>query len=450
VDVIVVGGGPGGYAAAIHAAQRGDRVTLVEAREVGGTCLNRGCIPTKAMVEAARLLRDARRAAEFGVRVGEVALDYPALLARRDRVVAGLVGGLSQLLRASGVSVVAGRARLVPGPAVEVGGQRLAADAIVLAPGSVPARVPLPGADLPGVVDSDGLLALPERPASLCIIGGGVIGCEFAAIYAALGTRVTVVELLPRLLPPADEEVSRRLSAAFRRQGIAVQTGVRVAGVAPGPRVAWEGGETEAEVVLVAVGRRPNTEGLGCEAVGVALERGAIAVDARLRTTAPGIWAVGDATGGAMLAHAAFAQARAAVADMHGEPALWEGLLVPNPVFTHPEVAWAGLTEQEAAARGIAVTVGRFPFAALGRAQVLGETDGFLKLVAAAGTGRILGVHAFGPSATDLVAEGVLAAQAGLTAEDLEGTVHGHPTLSEGLGEAAAMALGRPLHAMRR
>lgn len=450
MDVIVVGGGPGGYAAALHAARRGDRVTLVEAQGVGGTCLHRGCIPTKAMVEAARMLRDAGRAGDFGIRLGAVSLDYPALLARRDRVVASLVAGLGQLLRSSGVTVVAGHATLLAGPAVEVGGRRLAADAVVLAPGSLPAVPPIPGGDLPGVVDSDGLLALDRRPESLAIVGGGVIGCEFAAIFAALGTRVGVVELLPRLLPAADEEISRRLTAAFRRQEIAVHTGVRVARIEPGLRVVWQDGACDAEVVLVAVGRRPNTAGLGCESAGVVLERGAIVVDEHLRTSLPGVWAVGDAVGGAMLAHAAFAQARVAVADLHGDAAVWSGLLVPNPVFTHPEVAWAGWTEQEAAARGFAVTVGRFPFAALGRAQVLGETDGLFKLVAAADTGRIVGVHACGPAATELVAEGVLAAQAGLTAEDLEATVHGHPTLSEGLGEAAAMLLGRPLHAVRR
>jgi dihydrolipoamide dehydrogenase len=459
--VIVVGGGPGGYAAAIHCAQLGARVTLVEADRVGGTCLNRGCIPTKAMVEAARLLRDAARAPDFGVQVTGVAFDYGRMVARRERVVAGLVGGLGQLLKGNGVRVVRGRGRLAGPRSVVVTGPdagRLEADAVILAPGSVSVPLPVPGADLPGVVDSDGLLQLGERPARLAIIGGGVIGCEFASIFAAYGTQVTVVELMPQLLPAADEEIARRLAAAFRRQGIGVLTGARVVGIrAQGEArvvdVEVDGGRQEvvADVVLVAVGRRPNTADLGLEEQGVARGRGgAIAVDAQLRTSVPTVFAVGDAIGAPMLAHAGFAQALVVAQVLAGQPGEWGSQLVPSPVFSHPEVAWVGLTEAQARAQGVVPQVGRFPFSALGRAQIAGETEGFVKLVAEPGSGRVLGVHIIGPHATELIGEASVLAQCGLVAEDVEGSVHPHPTLSEAVAEAAAMVLGRPLDALLR
>jgi dihydrolipoamide dehydrogenase len=462
-DVVVVGGGPGGYASAIHCAQLGARVTLVEADKVGGTCLNRGCIPTKAMFEAARVLRDATRAADFGVHLEGVAFDFARMAARRDRVVAGLVAGLGQLLKGNGVTVVRGRGRLAGPNAVEVTGPdagRLQGDAVILAPGSVTARVPIPGIDLPGVVDSDGLLQLTEQPKSLCIIGGGVIGCEFASIFAAYGTEVTVVELMPQLLPPADAEIARRLAGAFRRAKIGVLTGARVVGIreAGGLRrvdVEVDGGRQEvaAEVVLVAVGRRPNTADLGLETVGIRPgPGGAIPVDARLRTAVPSVLAVGDAIGAPMLAHAGFAQALVAAEVLAGHRAEWGSQLVPSPVFCHPEVAWVGLTEAQArsALGSVEPQVGRFPFSALGRAQIAGETEGFVKLIAEPGSGRVLGVHLIGPQATELVAEASVLVQCGLVAEDVEGSVHPHPTLSEALAEAAAMVLGRPLDALVR
>ncbi len=461
-DVIVVGGGPGGYASAIHCAQLGANVTLVEADRVGGTCLNRGCIPTKAMFEAARVLRDATRAFDFGVRLDGVAFEYAQMAARRDKVVAGLVSGLGQLLRGNGVTVVRGRGRLAGPNAVEVTGPepgRLPADAVIMAPGSVSARVPIPGADLPGVVDSDGLLLMTTQPRSLCIIGGGVIGCEFASIFAAYGTEVTVVEMMPQLLPPADEEVARRLAGSFRRSKIGVLTSARVTGIreAGGLRrvdVEVDGGHQEiaAEAVLVAVGRRANTADLGLEPLGIQLGRGGIIpVDAHLRTSVPSVLAVGDAIGAPMLAHAGFAQALVAAEVLAGHAAEWGSQLVPSPVFCHPEVAWVGLTEAEArAALGGDPQVGRFPFSALGRAQIAGETEGFVKLVAEPAGGRVLGVHIIGPHATELVAEASVLVQCGLVAEDVEGSIHPHPTLSEAVAEAAAMVLGRPLDALMR
>ena len=462
-DVIVVGGGPGGYASAIHCAQLGAKVTLVEADRVGGTCLNRGCIPTKAMFEAARVLRDATRAADFGVLLQGVSFDYAQMAARRDKVVGGLVTGLGGLLKSNGVTVVRGRGRLAGPRSVEVTGPdagRLQGDAVIMAPGSVTARVPIPGVDLPGVMDSDGLLQMATLPRSLCIIGGGVIGCEFASIFAAYGTEVTVVEMMPQILPPADEEVARRLAGAFRRAKIGVLTSARVTGIreAGGLRrvdVEVDGGKQEiaAEVTLVAVGRRPNTADLGLEALGVQLGRGgAIPVDAQLRTAVPSVLAVGDAIGAPMLAHAGFAQALVAAEVLAGHAAEWGRQMVPSPVFCHPEVAWVGLTEAQAkdALGGADPQIGRFPFSALGRAQIAGETEGFVKLVAEPGSGRVLGVHIIGPQATELVAEASVLVQCGLVAEDIEGSIHPHPTLSEAVAEAAAMVLGRPLDAMLR
>ena len=453
----MIGGGPGGYAAAIGLAEAGVRVRLVEEGLVGGTCLHRGCIPTKSLLEAARLARALPRAAEFGLTLppGEVAVDWPTLRRRQERVVARLTDGVGQLLRAHGVEVVRGRGRLVPGgavPQVRVDGpdaRELATDAIVLAPGSRPGRPPVPGLEQPGVVDSDGLLRDPVQPRRLAVLGAGAVGCEFASAYAALGTEVTLLEALPQVLPGADPEVSRRLEAALRRQGITVLTGVRVQEVAAGLSIRGEGGqgalERGADRLLVATGRVPATAGLGVEEVGGMLgPHGAIAVDADLRCAGlSGVWALGDAIGAPGLAHAAFAQAERAVAGILGRP-LPGVLPVPHPVYTLTEVAWVGMDERAARAAGLEPVAARMPYAALGRAVVAGDTDGFCKVVAA--EGRVLGVHLIGPHATELIGAGVIAVAQRLPLTALASLPLPHPTLSEGLGEAALLLLGSPRH----
>ncbi len=455
-EVAVIGGGPGGYAAALAMAQAGARVHLVEEAEVGGTCLHRGCIPTKTLLETARVAREIRRAGEFGLGAQDLVVDFPAVRARQQRTVQRLAGGLGQLLRSAGVTVLRGRGRLVPqaGSSLRVvvsgaDGGELAPDAIVLAPGSRPAWPALPGLDQPGVLDSDRLLADPELPPRLAIIGGGAIGCEFATAYSALGARVTLLEALPGLLPGADPEIARRLEAALRRQGVAVHTGVRVLEVAPGPVVRAQGPQGELTVpverVLVATGRRPCTDDLGLEEAGIGRHPGgAIVVDAEMRCPeTSGVWALGDAVGGPGLAHAAFQQAGRVVAGILGVP-LPTLSPVPHPVYTAPEVAWVGWDEARARQAGHQPEVARIPFAALGRAHAAGDTDGLCKVVAAGG--RVVGVHLIGSHATELIGAAAVVVSSGLSLEDLGRISLPHPTLVESLGEAAELLLGHPRH----
>lgn len=449
--VTVVGGGPGGYAAAIGLARGGARVSLVEERLPGGTCLHRGCIPTKALLETARLCREVAAAADFGLQVPGAGVDWPAVRARQDRAVAALTQGLTGLLRAAGVTLLRGRAHLLPPerpgapPAVRVTGPDAAVlhpEALVLAPGSAPARPRVPGMDLPGVVDSDGLLAAVDRPGRLLVVGGGAIGCEFATAHAALGAEVAVVEALPQLLPAADPEIARRLQAAFRRRGIAVHPGARLLRIEPGLTAQLETASgpltLSAETVLVATGRRPATGAMGLVEAGVPLApSGAIVVGEGMRCPGvDGVWALGDALGGPGYAHGAFAQAAVVVAAVLGRP-LPALPPLPHVVYAHPEVAWVG------ASQGAAVA--RVPFAALGRAHAAGDVDGLCKVVVDEG-GRVVGVHLIGAHATELVAAGCVAVARGLRIEELAGVVLPHPTWGEALGEAAHLLLGVPLH----
>ena len=462
-DVVVVGGGPAGYAAAIGLAQGGATVRLVEEDRPGGTCLHRGCVPTKALLESARVARSLNTAAQFGVRVaGGATVDFAAVRDRQDRVVSDLARGLEQLLRANAVTLLRGHGTLLPPsrpggvPGVRVQGPEavdLQPQAVVLAPGSSPTRLAVAGADLPGVVDSDGLLAARAFPARLLIIGGGAVGCEFASAYADLGSGVTLVEVAPQLLPAADAELARRLAAALRRRGVAIHVGSEVAGIRPGPVVEVRGSEgtreLAADVVLLATGRGPRTAGLGLEACGLGpVGGGRLAVDGDLRCLGvSGVWAGGDAIGGPGLAHVAFGHAERIAAGILGQPLPAEPV-VPYPVFTFPEVAWVGLTEATARAVDPGLRIARVPFAALGRAHAAGETDGLCKLIAAQ-DGRLLGAHLLGAGATELVAIACLALQQGATAADLAGVMLAHPTLAEGLGEAARWLEGRPLHLPR-
>ncbi len=449
---IVIGGGPGGYSAALHLGHAGIETTLVSDERAGGTCLLRGCVPTKTLLETAQLLRRMRSAQEFGViSSGDATVDLAAVRARQAKIVSGLSGGLEQLLAGARVTRKRGRGFLLPGPDLRVlvrgeGEETLAGDAVVLAVGSQPALPPVPGMDLSGVFSSDGALGLEQVPERLGIIGGGAIGCEFAAAFSAFGAQVTIIEALPRLLPGADAEVSGRLATAFGRRGITVVTGAQVLEVLPGPRVRLRttAGESDLAVdgLLVATGRRPATGGLGLPEAGVVVgSHGDIIVDERFRTSRAGVWAVGDAVAGPMLAHASFAQAALAVADIAGEDLPRIGP-IPRPVFCDPEVAWVGQTEEEAGPGAVTI---RIPYAVLGKAHVLGQTDGLCKVVTDA-TGRILGVHYFGPGATELVSLGAFALSAGMTVRQLSELVLPHPTLGEGIAEAALLALGRPLH----
>jgi len=463
-DLAILGAGPGGYVAALRAAQLGARVALIEKGRVGGTCLNVGCIPTKALTTSAELLLKARRAAEFGVSIPSALPDLPSLMAYKQAAVDRLVSGVEQLLKKRKVTLVRGEGRLVrpdtlrvtdaAGEAAENLAAEISARHVVLAPGSVTARPPIPGLDLPGVMTSAEALNIADVPAHLIVIGGGVIGLEFACIYEALGSRVTVLEMMPTLLPGGtDESLARRLAVTLRRRGMTIHTGAKVQAIEPfesGLRIVFAGAKGEASVeggrVLVAVGRWPNTSGLGLAELGVKMNGRAIAVDEYLRTNLPNVWAIGDAVGGMMLAHRAMVDGRVVAENVTGSQRAVDYRSVPSVIFTRPEVASVGLTEAEARAQGADVEVMGFPFSANPRAQILGETEGLVKLVCEAGSGRVLGVHLMGVHVTDLIAEGALAVQVGATADDLAWTTHAHPTLPESMLEAALGFRGAMIH----
>lgn len=456
-DVAILGSGPGGYVAALRAAQLGLRAAVVERGHLGGTCLNVGCIPTKAMLGSVEALSIARRGKEFGFEAESVTPNYAAMVKRRDRVVEQLRGGVTQLLKGARVAVIEGTGRLVSGHELEVtkngSTERVRARNIVVATGSVPARPPIPGADAKGVLTSDDLLLLPEVPPSMVVIGAGAVGLEWGDIFHGLGTQVTVIEMMDQVLPTADGEISAALARAFSKKGIRLHTGARVEEIVPGKEgltVRFTGGGKEqsatAAVVLMATGRRPLTGEIGLDRLGVELQRGAIPVDEQMRTRVPGVYAIGDAVGGYLLAHVASREGEVAVENIAGHAAKMEYRAVPNCVYTSPEVASVGLTEAEARERHENVRVGSFPFRILGKSLAIGEREGFVKIVSEERYGEVLGVHMIGAHVTDLIAEAVLAIQMEGTVEDLVYTIHAHPTLAEATLEAALDALGRPIH----
>jgi len=456
VDVAVIGGGPGGYVAAARAATLGARVALVEARELGGTCLNRGCIPTKALLRSVELLELARNGKEYGVLADTVGFDWPRALARKQRVVKQLRAGVEMIMNSHQVQVLYGQGSLAGPGRLQVQGDReaeITAAKIIIATGAVPARVPIPGADGPGVITSDQALELDQVPASLVVIGGGAIGLEFGFLFHALGCQVTIVEMLPHLLPAEDEEIAAELSRLFRKRGIAVHAPARVAAIGDGPAGKQVSVDTEAgrklldcELVLMAVGRTPYLEGLGAERLGLATQGRALLVNERMETNVPGVYAIGDAVGGMLLAHVASAEGKVAAANALGGEAAMSYRAIPSCLYTSPEVASVGLTEARAAEQGIACRVARTSFRAMGKAVAMGERDGLVKMVAEADRGRLLGVQIIGAHATDLVAEAVLAVETGADARTLAHAVHAHPTLAEALMEAAEGVLGCAVH----
>lgn len=458
-DVVVIGAGPGGYAAAIRCAQLGLRTALVEREELGGVCLNLGCIPSKAMLRSAEVLGLLRNASQFGLSAENVAADFGAVVARRDRAVAHLLSGLTNLLQGNGVAVIRGEARLRDAESVEVASsgedQTLAYRSLVIAAGSRAARLPVPGADLSGVVDSDGALRLQRLPERVVVIGGGAVGVEWAEIWRAFGSEVVVLEMLPQLVPTEEPEVARELMRAFSRKGISCHVGAQVREIRPSLQVlaTVDGGERAfpADTVLAAVGRRPNVDGLNLDAAGLPLDPRGIATDEHMRTAVPHIFAVGDVTGRTVLAHVATHQGTIAAETIAGRKGIsFDERIVPSAIFTHPEIASVGLLERHAHEQGVAVTIGRFPFAASGRAAASGEAAGFVKIIADQSSGEVLGVHIIGPGAGDLIAEASLAIRMRATLHDLSATIHVHPTFSEGLLEAAWAAAGTPLHILKR
>lgn len=455
-DVVIIGGGPGGYVAAIRAAQLGLKTAVVEKDRLGGTCLNWGCIPTKALLFNAELVHLFRRAQEFGVTCDNLQVDLAPAVDRSRQIVDRMVSGVEFLLQKNKVAVVSGSGTLKSRNEVviEPSGEVLDAGHVVIASGGV-ART-LPGIEIDGrtVITSREALELREPPASIAIIGGGPIGVEFAYLYAGYGSRVTVIEMLDHLLPQEDEEVSRMLERALKQQGIAFLTKakVRELRVSGGKaHIALDVGDREQEVeadkALVAAGTAANSAGLGLEELGVALDRGFVQVDDRMKTNVEGVYAIGDVTGKLMLAHVASEQGVIAVEGIAGNaPPAPDYLKMPRCTYCQPQVASCGLTEAQARERGYQVRVGRFPFRANGKAMASAATDGFAKVVIDADSGGMLGWHIIGAEATDLIAEAALGLATESTAADVSRTVHAHPTLSEALKEAALGAQGRSIH----
>lgn len=453
--VVVIGGGIGGYAAALRAARAGAETTLIERDKIGGVCLNKGCIPTKVYLHASTLLHEIARGDSFGLRVGASAVDFPALTARKNAVVSQLTGGVAALLRAAKVRVIAGAARF-SGPKtvfVEEAGESVEGDVFILATGSTPSRLSIDGADKTGLLTSDDLIALETPPKSLVIIGGGYIGVELGQFFSRIGVQVTIVERTEALLPTEDREIADALLASLRKEGLEILTGaevVSVAKTAKGKSVTLRSGgkerRIEAAEVAQTVGRSPNTDGLGLEKIGVKTARGAVVVDARMRTSAPHIFAVGDCTGGVMLAHVASAEAECAVENAFREGAPADLRAIPRCVYTEPEIACVGLTEAQAKAKRGEVRVARFPLHAVGKALIAGGPEGVIKVVADTEHGEILGVHMIGPHVTEMIAESVLAIGLECTAQEVARAIHPHPTISEGMGEAAMMLAGGALH----
>lgn len=462
-QLVVLGGGPGGYPAAFAAADHGMKVVLVdEGQKPGGVCLNRGCIPSKALLHVAKLINEAREASECGVTFGEPTVDLNKLRDFKNRVVGNLSGGIESLCKARGVELIKARGTFVNSETLDLklndgSAHRLTFDHCIIATGSQPAMPPMFSIGDDRVMDSTGALELKDIPKRLLVIGGGYIGLEMGSVYAALGSAVTVVEMTAGLLPGADRDLVTPLQKRLSHQFKSIHLNTKVAKIeatADGIVATLEGEGVEPQQtfdrVLVSVGRRPNGRGLGLETTGAVVdERGFIGIDRNQRTADPKLMAIGDVAGEPMLAHKATREAKVAVETLLGEPAEFDNIAIPAVVFTDPELAWCGITETEAKAQNREVTVHRFPWAVSGRAQTLARTEGITKLIVEPKKQRVLGVGIVGPGAGEMIAEAVLAIEMGATARDLADSIHAHPTLSETLMEAAESVFGQPTHQYR-
>ena len=452
--ITIIGGGVTGYPAAIKAARMGAAVTLIEKDLLGGVCLNRGCIPTKALLHAGEVLHTVKKAGDFGIVCEGAKVDFKAVMHRKNAVVQQLRIGVERLLKAKRVRVVQGTAELADATTVRIKetGEKILSDRILIASGAKPARLNFEGCDGPDVLDSNQVLELERLPKSVVIIGGGVIGVEFAQIFSGLGVQTTILELLETLIPGADTEISRALEGSIQKSGTRVVTQAKVEKIervkgrnTVSYTVAGQRQTVAAEKVVLAVGRQPDLAGLGTERIGLAQQKGALAVNDRLQTNIPHIYAAGDVTGGIMLAHLATAEGECAVSNALGAGGHMSYKAVPACVYTSPEVASVGLTEEEACKRHD-IIVGRFPFHACGKAQILDQTYGMVKIISEKKLGGILGVHIIGPQATNLIAEAVLGMTLEMTVEELAHAIHPHPTLSEALMESALTLCGGAIH----
>lgn len=454
-QAVVIGGGPGGYVTAIRVAQLGGKVAVVEQDKLGGTCLNRGCIPTKSLIAAVDKLKAVEEAAAFGIQVGMPVLDFAKTQARKTEVVEKLVSGINFLMKKNKIELFHGRGKIKAPGVVEVtlgeGTQELKCQNIVIATGSSPALIKSLGYNGTTIITSEEALQLTEVPKSLLIIGAGVIGCEFAHIYGSMGTEITLVEAAPSILSLQDKDISRRLQTIFKKKKYQIKNNVTVkeiVEVAGGIQAQLDNGEIiQAEKALISIGRTLNTKNLGLEDVGIALgDRGQILVNEQMQTNIPGIYALGDVVMKYQLAHVASAQGIVVAENIMGQASVMDYSAVPSCIFTDPEIASVGMTEQQVKEKGIPVKTGKFNFMANGKALSMGAGEGFVKVVAHAETDVVLGVHIIGPHASDLIAEATLAVKHGLTAKNLAQVIHAHPTLAEAMLEAAENVHGLSIH----
>ncbi|HEX4204864.1 MAG TPA: dihydrolipoyl dehydrogenase [Ktedonobacteraceae bacterium] len=458
-DVAIIGAGPGGYVAAIHAAQSGAKTAIVEKQYMGGTCLNVGCIPSKAMLHIAEVLHNLESVADLGIMLPQKpTFDMHKAVSFKDKVVKRMTSGVSTLMKGNNVTVYDGlgvvdASRTVTVQKNDGGSEQFSADKIILATGSVPLLPPMPGIDGKNVINSDTCWNLPEVPESLVCVGGGVIGIELACMFNAIGTHVTVLEMLPNVLAPVDDEVRRLLVRILSKRGIEIVTGAKVEGIEDEKKhkkviATTDNGQQSynAEYVLMAVSRRANTSGLEqLMEQGLDSDRGRVRVNEKMETNLPGIYAIGDLVHGAGLAHVASTEGEVAIDNAMGHEQRMDYNVVPNPIYTFPEVAFVGLTEAAAKEQYPEVRVERFPWSAIGKAVAMNETEGFIKVIMGK-YGELLGAHIIGPDATNLITEYSLAMRGELTVDEIRETIHPHPTLSEGLREAVLAVEGRPLH----
>jgi dihydrolipoamide dehydrogenase len=462
MKLTIIGAGPGGYVAAIKAAQLGAQVMVIEDTEVGGTCLNRGCIPTKALVASAEALHKAKNLEDYGIEVsGDIQPSFSKIMERKNKIVSTQVKGIRSLFKSWGVNLIEGRGMILTPEKIEVQKKDntteiIQTDKMIIATGSRPAQIPIFPFDGEHILSSDDALNIKNIPKSLIIIGAGVIGCEFACIFKELGTEVTMVEMMPRAVSTEDPEISEILEKELKKKKVKLLTGVKVERV-EGRKSGEDGGihvyladgkELVAEKLLVSIGRSLNTENIGLEAIGIKKgARGEIIVTEKMETNIEGIYAIGDVTGGILLAHTASKQGIIAALNACGREDRYNPSVVPAAIFTSPEIGSVGLREHQAEEKSIKIRTGHFPFRALGKAHAMGEIAGMIKIIADANTDKVLGVHIIGPHASDLVHEGALAIKAGLTVKEVASMIHAHPTLAEGLMEAAEDVHGEAIHA---
>lgn len=454
-DIVVIGAGPGGYVAAIRASQLGAKVAVVEKEKPGGTCLNQGCIPTKALVAGVEIIEKLEKAADFGIEIKDYSFDFTKMIKRKDAVVNKLQQGIGFLFKKNKIDLYSGKGKLLTKETVEVetadGKEELKAKNIIIATGSSPLLIPSFNYDGQRVITSTEALELQEVPESLLIVGAGVIGCEFASIFSTLGSKVIMVDVMDRILPTEDRSISLNMTRIFKKKGVEIKTGIKIKEITPGENgitaVLEDGSGLEARKALVSIGRKVETGGLGLEEIGIEKdEKGAVIVNERMETNVKGIYAIGDITNKIQLAHVASAQGIVAAENVMGKDKKMDYRSVPNCIFTSPEIASVGLTAQEAKEAGYEVLEGRFSYRAIGKALAMGEEEGMVKLVVDKKTNRVLGGQLTGAHASDLIAEITLAIKNGLTAHQIASTIHAHPTLAEAVMEAAEAVYGKAIH----